>query len=249
MMQVLQTNKIMHIPYYKRLCIAVSKNKIHDCKQNSPFQICWFFFLINMFEINFSNEIRSNEIILIPFVWEQLLILRAYWQWLAQSLKLIMMLLLTCAGGKILFSELWVFPCSAVLSALHWMGQLHRQSCGSWGIARKLSHVGPDQLWSTWTKSASAWQQCRRSWMFSQKWPALVLMLLMWQGQNPEKHQCVWIIPTSCFCRHLPGVRLTFHQNTEPEVTELRLIDCKHIKVKQILASSTEQMTGRVNIL
>ncbi len=46
----------MRTAYYNKLCIALSKNKTHNCKQNSPFQICCFSFL-RTFEINFANEI------------------------------------------------------------------------------------------------------------------------------------------------------------------------------------------------
>ncbi len=94
------------------------------------------------------------------------------------QLCMCMLLLFTCAGGKITlsFSELWQFLCCSALSALHWLVQIYQRSCGSRGMARKLSFVGQDQPWLTCTENCAhtwrEWQQCRHLWMFPQGWSA-----------------------------------------------------------------------------
>ncbi len=42
-------------------------------------------------------------------------------------------------------SCMYLFPCSAGLSALHWLIKLYQWRCGSRGIASRLSHIGPDR--------------------------------------------------------------------------------------------------------
>ncbi len=97
-----------------------------------------------------------------------------------------------------------------------WLGQLFQWSCGSRGMARKLLLVHPDWPWSTSSKKyicvqSERQQECEHQWMFSQRWPAHYINI-----------KCIWTILTSSFCHHLtslwgyhhlPGARVTIHQN------------------------------------
>ncbi len=67
-------------------------------------QLCACRVFYNGLEHGYANQNQGSELSILHFI--------------------IMLLLLTCTGGKISFSKLWRFPCSAALSAWHWLVKL-----------------------------------------------------------------------------------------------------------------------------